>query len=149
MRELAKRGTWLWLCVALAACGGGAPEEEAPGDEEEAAAGTFWQLEEDSELSATTEPWPPRAGAATLVVAMGPGDWSEDPFGGRVSYRLAPAGGSPGTWQPMGRRGGGEYEVTFAAPVVLPEGDVGIHFRVEGGVFSSPVELTDWQIAVE
>ena len=147
MREFARWGTWLGVCVALAGCGDGVQQAS-------------WRLPDDSQLLVTTDPSPARAGAATLLAIIGHGDWSGEPFsGGRVFYRLASAGDSQGTWLPMRRDNEVAFETVvgdtvgdhaiFTAPIVLPAGEVGLHFRVEGGVFSSPIELTDWRLEVE
>ena len=118
-------------------------------DSAESPASADWQLMDDSMFLANIEPWPPRAGAATLKAEATLDDW-EQKFAGSVSYRVASSADGFERWQPMPKvREDAEGSVYFETPVTLNEGQAFLQFRVMDSGDTDFTELTDWSIEVE
>ncbi len=112
--------------------------------------GADWQLRDDSILEATLEPWPPKAGPAKLKVEITPNGHDPDiPFSGSLEYRLAKSEQSSEPWTVMNRgRKDAENNVRFSEPVVLPEGIIFVHFRVQPEWENESTILKDWKLEV-
>ena len=124
-------------------------EDAAAADSAESPASADWQLMDDSMFLANIEPWPPRAGAATLKAEATLDDW-EQKFAGSVSYRVASSADGFERWQPMPKvREDAEGSVYFETPVTLNEGQAFLQFRVMDSGDTDFTELTDWSIEVE
>lgn len=144
-------GLVLCLGALVIACGPGSdpPYEEAGGEAAESSSSADWQLLDDSLFIAEIEPWPPRAGAATLKAEATMDDW-EQMFSGTVSYRLAATADGFEPWQPLPRvRDDADGSVYFEAPVTLSEGTVFVQFRLLDSGDTDFTELTDWSIEVQ
>jgi hypothetical protein len=152
------------LSFALCSCGptdqGGKPANDAkqasngghsaaPGDK----SGMFWQLLDKSELKVVTDPWPPKAGSATLKAEVSAND-NEEKFAGTLDYRLSPTEKSTAPWQPLSKvREDADKSVYFESPITLTAGTVYIQFRVrpagEKTSDKDTLELNDWKVEVK
>ena len=151
--------------LCLCSCSRSSAPEQQPGADTKPAtsrngavakdekAGTFWELLDKSDLRVVTDPWPPKAGAATLKAEVTANDDGE-PFTGTVAYRVTPTVQSSAAWQPMPKvREGSDKSAYFESPVTLNPGTVYIQFRVHGAGESAYkkdfIDLTDWKIEVK
>jgi len=112
--------------------------------------GTFWQLIDKADLKVVTDPWPAKAGKATLKAEVTPND-DDEKFAGSLDYRLSPTEKSSAAWQPMPKvREDKDKSVYFESPITLTAGSVYIQFRVhttgEKGSNKEVLELNDWKI---
>lgn len=161
--------TCLWsillLAVCLSSCGPEARDEIATADAKkgsdavkDAAAqsdkdGTFWQLLDKAELKVVTDPWPAKAGTATLKAEITTND-DDEKFAGLLDYRLSPTEKSSAAWQSMPKvREDKDKSVYFESPINLTAGTVYIQFRVRGAGEKTNdkdvLELNDWKVDVK
>jgi ankyrin repeat protein len=110
--------------------------------------GTFWQLQDDSVVEVTLEPWPPRPGLAKIKVEVSPNGHDPSlPFTGILDYRLSFADDSTGSWTAMKRgRRDAENCVHFSASTELAKGTMFIQFKIQPEWEKSPTILKDWKI---
>ena len=112
--------------------------------------GADWQLNDDSILEATFDPWPPKPGPAKLKVEISPN--GHDPtisFSGSLEYRLAASADNSESWKQMKReRKDEENNVRFSDTVTLSRGTLHVQFRVQPEWEKNPTVLKDWKIEV-
>ena len=161
--------TCLWsillLAVCLSSCGPEARDANSTADTKKGSDdgkdaapqsdkdGTFWQLIDKADLKVVTDPWPAKAGTATLKAEIIPND-DDEKFAGSLDYRLSPAERSSAAWQSMSNvREDKDKSVYFESPIKLTAGTVYIQFRVRGaGEKTSDkdaLELNDWKVEVK
>lgn len=108
-----------------------------------------WQLPDDSAFIVRLEPWPAKAGSATIK-AEATMDDGEQKFAGTVAYRLASAEQNSEPWLEMPRGSGDDEEnVYFQAPITLGKGATYIQFRVQDAGDPQPSELLDWKVEAQ
>jgi hypothetical protein len=128
----------------------GSPESDVAEESAAQEPGTSWQLLDDSNLDVGLEPWPPRAGSATLRAVATLGDWSENQIlAEQLSYRIAEIEDGFDPWTQMTRIAEDEERRTFEAAVALEPGTWFLQLKVEGSAYDEPLELTDWKVEVD
>jgi hypothetical protein len=109
----------------------------------------FWELNDDSELTAKIEPWPAPAGPATIVVEISPDDASKV-FGGTLECRIAHSERNSDPWYPVkATRKDKDLSTHFSFPIKLRPGTFWVQFRVKEPTDKNYTELTDWKIEVK
>jgi ankyrin repeat protein len=107
-----------------------------------------WQLQDDSILSASIEPWPAAAGNAKLKVRM---DCEAELVGRwKIQYRLRSESKTDSSWTRIFPTGDNDDPLVemFEAEINLKPGTWFIDFQVFSPVFDEPDGLTDWEINV-
>ena len=108
-----------------------------------------WQLLDDSIMTASVEPWPPKAGPCQLKIDITADD-AEQKFAGTLAYRLAPKEENSLPWVPLSKlREDEDGNVYYGAPITLPKGTTFIQFRVRDKEDEEFTELTDWSVEVK
>jgi hypothetical protein len=110
----------------------------------------FWQLDDDSVLTVTLDPWPPRAGESKLKAEItSPGHDPKLSFSGTVEYRIATTEENSKSWLPMKRiRKDRSNSVHFSETVTLTTGTVFIQFRVRAEWHEDFICLNDWSVSI-
>ena len=111
--------------------------------------GTFWELVGlgKPDLKVVTDPWPAKAGAATLKAEITAND-DDQKFSGTLEYRISARQKNSDTWKPMKQvRQDKEGSTYFESPVKLVKGTWYIQFRVRSA--GKTLELTDWDVEVK
>lgn len=99
-------------------------------------------------LTAKVDPEAPEADEPVRLKAHASIDDEGRRFAGEIAYRIVPDG-VPGPWLTLRPAGATEEGDDFESIVTLPEGDVGIHFRVVDANEDTTSEFTDWHLRVE
>lgn len=111
--------------------------------------GTFWELVGigKPDLRVVTDPWPAKAGNATLKAEITIDD-DDQKFSGTLDYRISAKEKNSDPWKPIKQvrqeRDGSPY---FESPVKLTKGTCYIQFRVRS--HGKTLELTDWNVNVQ
>jgi len=123
-----------------------ASETTPPKDEDDDE--TFWQLPDDSTLTASLEPWPAKAGPAKLRIEITPnGHDSSLSFAGEICFRLSVSKDGLEPWTQIKRgRKDDENNTVFAAQIELLPTTAFIQFKVHPQWQSEPTILSDWDI---
>ena len=111
--------------------------------------GTFFELVGlgKPDLRVVTDPWPAKAGAATLKAEITPDD-DDQKFAGTLEYRISAREKNSDAWKPMKRvRQDRDGSTFFESPLKLSKGTWYIQFRVRSR--GTTVELTDWNVDVK
>jgi len=113
---------------------------------EEAKSEQFWQLQNDSVLTAIIEPWPPAPGPATLKAEVTPDDYGKE-FADSLDYRITDLKNGNQAWFPMTKRGMAEDGSTcFADEIALSSGTCFVQFRIVAAAEKNMEELEGWRI---
>ncbi len=161
--------TCLWsivlLAVILSSCGPEAGDAKPTADAQKGSDagkdtaaqsdkdGTFWQLIDKADLKVVTDPWPAKAGTATLKAEITPND-DDEKFAGLLDYRISATEKNSAAWQSMPKVGEDkDKSVYFESPIKLTAGTVYIQFRVrtagEKTSDKDALELNDWKVEVQ
>jgi hypothetical protein len=136
------------LGAGLCSCGPSEPAGRGEGESKDASK-TFWELRDDSMLSAKIDPAPPREGAAQLKIEITTDD-NEQKFAGTLDYRMVPSGQTSMAWQPISKgRRDKEGSLHFDVPIHFAKGETSIQFRVRDKGEEEFAELTGWKILVK
>ena len=111
--------------------------------------GTFWELVGlgKPDLRVVTDPWPPKAGTATVKAEITPDD-DDQKFSGKLEYRITAREKNSEPWKPMKQlRQDKDGSTYFESPVKLAKGTWYIQFRVRSQ--GKSLELTDWKLDVK
>lgn len=141
-------GLWLTACSSTPAPPTTDPETGEPVNK------TFWQLEDDSELSVSVEPWPPGAGKVNVVADASLGDWGgERPIVEALECRIVDREDSSAPWIKMERKEhrveeATEYQFTAKDVAIPSKTTVWIQFKPSGPGMKSTNPLSDWSLKV-
>ena len=106
----------------------------------------WWQLMDDSILTATFEPTPPRAGKNKMLVEVTQDDFEEN-FGGTLAYRLSPAEESDAPWIDLTKlREDEDGTAYYEAEIDLPPGGAFVQFHLKDAGDEEFTDLTDWKL---
>lgn len=111
--------------------------------------GTFWELVGlgKPDLKVVTDPWPAKAGAATIKAEITPDD-DDQKFSGTLEYRISAREKNSDPWKPMKQvRQDKDGSTFFESPIKLNKGTWYIQFRVRS--HGTSLELTDWNVEVK
>jgi hypothetical protein len=112
--------------------------------------GTFWELVGlgKPDLKVVTDPWPARAGAATLKAEITPDD-DDQKFSGTLEFRVSSKEKNSDAWKPMKQtRQDKDGSTYFESPrLTLGKGSWYVQFRVRS--HGTTLELTDWNVIVK
>jgi len=108
--------------------------------------GTFWELPDKADLKVITDPWPAKAGTASLKVEVTTND-DDQKFAGSIDYRIAGSEKNSQAWKPLPKiRQDKDGSTYFEAPITLSKGTCYIQVRVHSK--NQNVDLTDWKLDV-
>lgn len=108
--------------------------------------GTFWELVGlgKPDLKVVTDPWPAKAGSATLKAEITADD-DDQKFSGTLEYRISAHEKNSDAWKPMKQiRQDKDGSTYFESPIKLSKGTWYIQFRVRSQ--GKTLELTDWSV---
>lgn len=139
---------WIILfLVAISACS--QTDQDEPGKAESSLeeASTFWQLTDDSNFTASVEPWPVVMGDVDVNVTISMNDYDQT-FSGSVSCRFRNESGDTDSWKKMTSKGEDENGTRRYQTTLFVDDSGNIEFKVNSDYWGE-VELTDWKISVK
>ncbi len=110
---------------------------------------TFWQLQDDSVLTAVIEPWPPSDENVQLKIEVSENNYNQS-FSGTIEYRITRSENNSEAWLRL--RGGENNEdgdVLYSVPIRLLRGANFIQFRTRGDGDNDFVYPEGWRVEVK
>jgi hypothetical protein len=108
---------------------------------------SWWQLADDSELTAKFERTPPRLGLNRLMVELTTDDF-EQKFDGTIEYRTSLTEQSDEPWRELVQVHEDENATYYLAEIVIPPKGAYVQFHIKDVSDEEFYDLTDWQVKV-